>query len=47
MVTTQDTDRPAPPFDAALVSEMLRQLDKTVRAHQLYLHNNPTYLKAL
>lgn len=36
-----------PPFDAGLVEEMLRQFDKTVRAHQLYMHNNPTYLKTL
>ena len=36
-----------PPFDAGLVAEMLRQFDKTVRAHQLYMHNNPTYLKTL
>ena len=36
-----------PPFSAALVEEMLRQFDKTVRAHQLYMHNNPTYLKTL
>jgi HEAT repeat protein len=26
---------------------MLRSLAKGVRAHQLYMHNNPTYLKAL
>ncbi len=36
-----------PPFEPALVEEMLRQLDKTLRAHQMYLHNNPTYLRAL
>ena len=46
-VQTEEPDRPEPPFDSHLVSELLRQLDKTVRAHQLYLHNNPTYLKAL
>jgi hypothetical protein len=37
----------APPFDPALVEEMLRSLDKTVRAYQLYMHNNPTYLRSL
>ena len=42
-----DTERPEPPFDPALVEELLRQLDKTVRAYQLYMHNNPTYLKTL
>ena len=47
ILPTQETDRPEPPFDPSLVSELLRQLDKTVRAHQLYLHNNPTYLKAI
>lgn len=47
VVSTEETDRPEPPFNSVLVSELLRQLDKTVRAHQLYLHNNPTYIKAL
>jgi HEAT repeat protein len=37
----------APPFDPAIVGEMLRSLDKTVRAYQLYMHNNPTYLRSL
>lgn len=37
----------APPFDPVLVEEMLRSLDKTVRAYQLYMHNNPTYLRSL
>ena len=36
-----------PPFSPAIVEELLRQLDKTVRAHQLYMHNNPTYLKSV
>ncbi|MBK7835631.1 MAG: HEAT repeat domain-containing protein [Gemmatimonadetes bacterium] len=31
----------------ALVEEMLRMFGRAVRAHQLYLHNNPTYLRAL
>jgi hypothetical protein len=38
---------PEPPFSPTKVEEMLRQLDKTVRARQLYLANNPTYLKSL
>ena len=46
-VPTDDQERPETPFDPGVVEEMLRQLDKTVRAHQLYLHNNPTYLKSL
>jgi hypothetical protein len=45
--TSDEQDRPQPPFDPGRVAELFRQLDKTVRAHQLYLHNNPTYLKAL
>ncbi len=44
---TEEPQRPEPPFSPALVEELLRQLDKTVRAHQLYMHNNPTYLKAV
>ena len=40
-------DHPEPPFEPSRVEELLRQLDKTVRLHQLYKHNNPTYLKAL
>ncbi len=38
-----------PPFSPQLVSEMLRQLDKTIRAHLLYLnnHNNPSYVRSL
>jgi HEAT repeats/PBS lyase HEAT-like repeat len=44
---TEEPQRPEPPFNPALVEELLRQLDKTVRAHQLYMHNNPTYLKSL
>jgi hypothetical protein len=38
-----------PPFSPLLVAEMLRQLDKTIRSHLLYLnnHNNPTYVRSL
>jgi hypothetical protein len=36
-----------PLFPPALVEELLRMFGKAVRAHQLYLHNNPTYLRAL
>jgi hypothetical protein len=42
-----EQERIEPPFEPGRVVEMLRQLDKTVRAHQLYLRNNPTYLKSL
>jgi hypothetical protein len=44
---SDEAERQEPPFSPALVEELLRQLDKTVRAHQLYMHNNPTYLRAL
>ncbi len=43
----RDADRPEPPFNLAPVEEMLRLLSRAVRAHQLYLHNNPTYLRAV
>ena len=35
------------PFPPTAIQEMFKFLDKAVRAHQLYMHNNPTYLKAL
>ncbi len=37
----------APPCPPALVEEMLKLLDKAIKAHQLYLPNNPTYQKSL
>lgn len=40
-------DAPAPPFDPAIIDGLLGQLDKTVRAHQLYNANNPVYVKQL
>ncbi len=40
-------EREAPPCSPALVEDMFKLLDKAVRAHQLYMHNNPTYLKAV
>ncbi|HEU4879211.1 MAG TPA: HEAT repeat domain-containing protein [Gemmatimonadaceae bacterium] len=35
------------PFDPSLVSELLRAFAKAVRAHQLYLANNPMHARAL
>ena len=32
---------------AAAIEELLRALGKASRAYQLYLHNNPTYHRAL
>jgi hypothetical protein len=45
----QAPDDLQPPFSPQLVAEMLRQLDKTIRSHLLYLnnHNNPTYVRTL
>ncbi|HEX6051394.1 MAG TPA: HEAT repeat domain-containing protein [Gemmatimonadaceae bacterium] len=43
----QEPGRPEPPFSSTLVEETLKLLVKAARAHQLYLHNNPTYLRAL
>lgn len=37
----------APPIRPQLVEEMLKLLVKAVRAHQLYLPNNPTYVRAI
>ncbi len=44
----QDEGTP-PPFDPAVIDGVFRQLDKTLRAHQLYEGKltNPTYAKAL
>jgi hypothetical protein len=46
-VGVQEEERVAPPFPPLVVEDMLKVLDKAVRAHQLYMHNNPSYLKAL
>jgi HEAT repeat protein len=43
----EDDALPVTPFPSAPIEEMLRVFVKGVRAHQLYLHNNPTYLRAL
>lgn len=45
--SVQELEREAPPFSPLLVEDMLKLLDKAIRAHQLYMHNNPTYLKAV
>ena len=38
---------PETPFPSTPIEEMLKVLVKGVRAHQLYMHNNPTYVRAL
>lgn len=49
VTTDADDETPAPPFDPAVIEGVFRQLDKTLRAHQLYEgnKNNPSYAKAL
>ncbi|MGQ0539571.1 MAG: HEAT repeat domain-containing protein [Gemmatimonadaceae bacterium] len=42
-----EAELPAPPFPTVLVTDLLNNLGRAIRAHQLYLHNNPTYLKTL
>ena len=46
-VPAPDAEREEPPFPPTLLEELLRQLDKTVRARQLYMANNPSYQHAL
>lgn len=36
-----------PPCPPAMVEEMLKLFDKVIKAHQMYLPNNPVYLKML
>ena len=43
----RDAIRTEPSLNIAPVEEMLRLLSRAVRAHLLYLENNPTYLKSL
>lgn len=42
-----ELERVEPPFAPSIVEDMFKLLDKAVKAHQLYMHNNPTYLKAV
>ena len=48
-VTTDGPEGLEPPFSPTVVEEMLGQLDRTIRAHLLYLnnHNNPSYTKSV
>jgi HEAT repeat protein len=43
----RDGERSELPFPSALVEETLKALVKAVRAHQLYLRNNPMYARAI
>jgi HEAT repeat protein len=42
-----DAERPAPPFPPAPVEELARLFVRAIRAHQLYLPNNPIYKGAI
>jgi hypothetical protein len=42
-----DLDLPEPPFSPDLVDELTRAFAKAVRAHQLYLPNNPMHARAI
>jgi len=47
VLAAHPASRAEPPFPTVLVEEMLRQLVKAVRAHQLYLPNNPMHARAV
>lgn len=42
-----DDELPDPPCPPQLVEEMLRQLARSIKTHQLYLPNNPIYQRAI
>jgi HEAT repeat protein len=44
---TPDVERPGPPFPPAPVEELARLFVRAIRAHQLYLPNNPIYKGAI
>lgn len=46
-VPTQEPERAELPFASSIVEELLRMFVRAVRAHQLYLPNNPIYKGAL
>ncbi|HVE77932.1 MAG TPA: HEAT repeat domain-containing protein [Gemmatimonadaceae bacterium] len=46
-VPRKEQERTELPFPVALVEELMKLLVKAVRAHQLYLQNNPVYLRAI
>jgi len=43
----QSVEKPEPPFPPAVVEEMIKLLVKAIRAHQLYLPNNPMYQRSV
>ena len=45
--TQPDGSADAPPFAAAIVTDVLKTFSKAVRAHQLYLPNNPMHARSM
>ncbi len=45
--TDETPEKIEPPFDPAIVADLLRQLDKTVRAHQMYPSHNAQYIRTV
>ena len=45
--TTGEAEQREPPFSPTLVEGWAQTLGKAVRAHQLYLPNNPVYQRAI
>jgi hypothetical protein len=46
-LAAQTPELPEPPFAPQLVEEFLRHLARAVKAHQLYLPNNPIYQRSI
>ena len=46
-MTESELELVEPPFEPTLVGDMLRAFGKSVRAHQLYLPNNPMHARAI
>ena len=46
-MTDTDLELAEPPFEPSLIGDLLRAFAKAVRAHQLYLANNPMHARAL
>lgn len=45
--TDETPEAVEPPFDPTIVADLLRQLDKTVRAHQMYPSHNAQYIRTV
>lgn len=46
-VAADAAELPEPPFPPQLVEELMRSFSKAVKAHQLYLPNNPIYQRSI